>query len=155
MLSQNLNLIFGFVGIVLRAFLTPVRISRFSNRFSSLLFPPGPVSDALLEDCLTKVHLNFRIWIYTPFTVQRELLIALARHVDKQPARLRNHCGLSQSLEILREFYWEKPPSSSAAGARPLYHPVTHDVIGQRPASQEVRPLGPSKAALQGWINRV
>lgn len=85
------------------------------------------------------MYLNPKIWIYTPFTVQRELLTALGRHVDKQPARLRNHCGLSQTLEVLREFYWDKATTPSAVGVRPLLHPVTHEVIGQRPTSQEVR----------------
>ncbi|GBG71675.1 hypothetical protein CBR_g9089 [Chara braunii] len=137
---------FAVVGFLLQRVspqhLTVNVVHALERLIGSVANSPAPsVADALVKEALSKLYLDPRIWVYTPFEVQKELYQSLLRQVDHDPGRLRITCGLQRVLDIVRQFYWDKPCSSQSYATRPLLHPVTHIRIGERPSSQEVAKL--------------
>ncbi|BBM99563.1 hypothetical protein MPTK1_1g22060 [Marchantia polymorpha subsp. ruderalis] len=99
------------------------------------------LSQALVKEALSKLYLNPHIWIFTPFSVQRTLYSSLLKHVETDATNLRSICGLARILDIVQQFYWDKCKKRKVLGAKPLVHPVTKTVIGERPSQQEVAKL--------------
>lgn len=99
------------------------------------------VSKRLVEEVLLKVYLNLHIWIYTPYFVQRELLMALLNYAENETALAQSFITLPIILDIVQLFYWDKPRNRKMIGTKPLLHPVTKEVIGERPGREEVGKL--------------
>lgn len=97
--------------------------------------------EALVNEALQKLFLNPHIWLFTPFVVQRALYMSLLNYGETEGSHLHQVCGLSKVLDTLRQFYWDRPKSRRALGTRPLLHPVTKVVIGERPSQSEVAKL--------------
>lgn len=95
----------------------------------------------LVKELISKVYLNPHIWIFTPFIVQKELYCSLFAYVEKDAGQLRGVRSLATTLDVIRQFYWDKPRVRKGFGAKPLLHPVTKEIIGERPSQQEVAKL--------------
>ena len=84
-----------------------------------------------------KVFLNLNIWIYTPYSVQRELLMALLNFCESEAGLAQSHISLPRILDLVQQFYWVRS-SRKVSGTKRLFHPVTKQVIGSRPSLEEV-----------------
>lgn len=112
------------------------------NSFGFPIFCTGTgVSRQLVEDTLLKIFLNLYIWIYTPYMVQRELLIALLNYCESEAGIAPDYISLPKILDLVQQFYWDRPKNRKIAGTKRIFHPVTKDVIGQRPGREEVGKL--------------
>ena len=87
-----------------------------------------------------KVFLNLNIWIYTPYSVQRELLMALLNFCESEAGLAQSHISLPRILDLVQQFYWVRS-SRKVSGTKRLFHPVTKQVIGSRPSLEEVGKL--------------
>ncbi|KAH9551888.1 hypothetical protein CY35_09G037400 [Sphagnum magellanicum] len=99
------------------------------------------LSEALVKEALMNLFLNPHIWIFTPFVVQRELYTSLLNYATSDTSLLPSIFGLPWVLDSLRQFYWDKPKSRRALGTKPLLHPITKAVIGERPTQLEIAKL--------------
>lgn len=90
---------------------------------------------------MSSIFLNPLIWLYTVYKVQRELFMFLIQQFDNDPRLLKSLCRLPRVLDIIRKFYWDNEASRSAIGRKPLLHPVTKQVIGERPSNEEIHKL--------------
>jgi hypothetical protein len=99
------------------------------------------MSKVLLNDAITQVYLNPEIWLYSNYEVQRDLYIFLIQYFETDGRFLPLLCGLPRIIDILRQYYWEKIDSKYVVGSKPLLHPVTKQVIGERPKIEEIRKL--------------
>ncbi|KAH7332120.1 hypothetical protein KP509_20G069100 [Ceratopteris richardii] len=99
------------------------------------------LSVKLVEDILTNIFLNLRIWIYTPYAVQRELLISLINYCESNATLTSSSLSFPKTLDLVQRFYWDKPRNRKVFGSKPILHPVTKDVIGARPSREEVGKL--------------
>lgn len=103
------------------------------------LFPPG-LAELLVKDAISSIFLNPLIWLYTAYKVQRELYMFLIQQFDNDPRLLKSLCGLPRVLDIISQFYWDNA-SRFAIGSKPLLHPTTKQVIGERPSQEEIRKI--------------
>ncbi|CAK9883045.1 unnamed protein product [Sphagnum jensenii] len=99
------------------------------------------LSEALVKEALMNLFLNPHIWIFTPFAVQWELYTCLLNYATSDTSLLPSIFGLPWVLDSLRQFYWDKPKSRRALGTKPLLHPITKAVIGERPTQLEIAKL--------------
>ncbi|CAK9237200.1 unnamed protein product [Sphagnum troendelagicum] len=99
------------------------------------------LSEALVKEALMNLFLNPHIWIFTPFAVQWELYTRLLNYATSDTSLLPLIFGLPWVLDSLRQFYWDKPKSRRALGTKPLLHPITKAVIGERPTQLEIAKL--------------
>ncbi|KAK2659945.1 hypothetical protein Ddye_006478 [Dipteronia dyeriana] len=99
------------------------------------------LAEVLVKDAISSIFLNPRIWLYTVYKVQRELYMFLIQQFDNDPRLLRNLCRLPRVIDIIRQFYWDNAKSRFAIGSKPLLHPVTKQVIGERPSREEIRKI--------------
>jgi len=97
------------------------------------------LASALVEEALVKLYFNPHIWIFTPLVVHCELYVSLIKYFYVG-SLLRHVCGLPRVLDMLRHFYWDKP-KRKALGTKPLLHPVTKAVIGERPDRSGINEL--------------
>jgi hypothetical protein len=63
----------------------------------------------LLLSLLRHVILNFRIWIYTHYTVQLKLIQAIASYSTRNETFFRNEIGVNSFIDIIKYFYWLHP----------------------------------------------
>lgn len=99
------------------------------------------LSELLVKDAISSVFLNPLIWVYTVYKVQRELYMFLIQQFDNDPRLLKSLCRLPRVIDIIRQFYWGNAKSRSAIGSKPLLHPITKQVIGERPSKEEIRKI--------------
>ncbi|XP_058069394.1 BEACH domain-containing protein B isoform X3 [Magnolia sinica] len=95
----------------------------------------------LVKDAISRIYLNPHIWVYADYTVQRELYMFLIQHFESDPRMLATLCCLPRVIDIIRQFYWDKLTGRSAFGSKPLLHPVTRQVIGERPGQEELHKI--------------
>ena len=109
-------------------------IKTFGEKFDSIFvaLSGASLATALVKEALVKLYFNPHIWIFTPLNVHRELYVSLIKYFKNDGSLLRSVCGLPRVLDMLRQFYWDKP-KRKALGTKPLLHPVTKAVIGERP----------------------
>lgn len=117
------------------------------------------LATALVKEALVKLYFNPHIWIFTPLSVHRELYVSLIKYFNNDGSLLRSVCGLPRVLDMLRHFYWDKP-KRKALGTKPLLHPVTKAVIGERPNRSGISELRQlvlvlSAGVLRYWKNSV
>lgn len=65
----------------------------------------------------------------------------LIQQFDNDPRLLKSLCQLPRVLDIVRKYYWDNGKSQSAIGNKPLLHPVTKQVIGERPSIEEIHKI--------------
>ncbi|XP_024540202.1 BEACH domain-containing protein B isoform X1 [Selaginella moellendorffii] len=65
------------------------------------------LSDLLVRETVLKVYLNPSAWIYAPYVIQRELFLSLINFLETR--KYGNVCGVSRFLDMLHQFYWDKP----------------------------------------------
>ena len=99
------------------------------------------LAEVLVKDAISGIFLNPRIWLYTVYKVQRELYMFLIQQFDNDPRLLRNLCRLPRVIDVIRQFYWDNSKSRFAIGSKPLLHPITQQVIGERPSREEIRKI--------------
>ncbi|KAL6873753.1 hypothetical protein ACP4OV_013835 [Aristida adscensionis] len=96
------------------------------------------MSKVLLKDAISQIYLNPQIWIYASYEVQRDLYMFVIKYFEADGRLLPVVCGLPKIIDIVIRYYWEKVDSRCVAGAKPLLHPVTKQVIGERPKIEEI-----------------
>ncbi|XP_015579782.2 BEACH domain-containing protein B isoform X1 [Ricinus communis] len=96
------------------------------------------LAELLVKDAISSIFLNPFIWVYTAYKVQRELYMFLVQQFDNDPRLLSSLCGLPRVIDIIRQFYWDNSKSRFAIGSKPLLHPITKQVIGERPHKEEI-----------------
>ncbi|KAK4722545.1 hypothetical protein R3W88_012778 [Solanum pinnatisectum] len=101
----------------------------------------GGLSDMLVKDAISHIFLSPVIWVYSVYRVQRELYMFLNQQFDNDPRLLRSLCRLPRVLDIIRQFYWDDVKTRFAVGSKPLLHPVTKQVIGERPSKDEIHKI--------------
>ncbi|KAH0684869.1 hypothetical protein KY289_022621 [Solanum tuberosum] len=101
----------------------------------------GGLSDMLVKDAISHIFLSPVIWVYSVYRVQRELYMFLIQQFDNDPRLLRSLCRLPRVLDIIRQFYWDDVKTRFAVGSKPLLHPVTKQVIGERPSKDEIHKI--------------
>lgn len=95
----------------------------------------------LVKDAISHIFLSPVIWVYSVYRVQRELYMFLIQQFDNDPRLLRSLCKLPRVLDIIRQFYWDDVKTRFAVGSKPLLHPVTKHVIGERPSKDEIHKI--------------
>lgn len=98
------------------------------------------MSKVLLKDAISRVYLNPEIWVYSNYEVQRDLYMLLIQYFEMDGRFLPLLCGLPRIIDIVRQYYWEKIDSKCVVGSK-LLHPITKQVIGERPKIEEIRKL--------------
>ncbi|KAF3447262.1 hypothetical protein FNV43_RR12442 [Rhamnella rubrinervis] len=99
------------------------------------------LAELLVKDAISSIFLNPLIWLNTAYKVQRELFMFLIQQFDNDPRLLKSLCGLPRVLDIVRKYYWDHGKSQSAVGSKPLLHPVTKQVVGERPSIEEIHKI--------------
>lgn len=101
----------------------------------------GGLSEMLVKDAISHIFLSPVIWVYSVYRVQRELCMFLIQQFDNDPRLLRSLCRLPRVLDIIRQFYWDDIKTRFAIGSKPLLHPVTKQVTGERPSKDEIHKI--------------
>ena len=65
----------------------------------------------------------------------------LIQQFDNDPRLLKSLCRLPRVLDIIRQFYWDNAKSRFAIGNKPLLHPVSGQIIGERPSTEEIHKI--------------
>ncbi|XP_010254571.1 PREDICTED: BEACH domain-containing protein B isoform X2 [Nelumbo nucifera] len=99
------------------------------------------LSELLVKDVVSSIFLNPFIWVYTTYKVQREVYLFLIQQFDNDPRLLTSLCRLPRVIDIICQFYWDKPKGRSSFGSKPLLHPISKRIIGQRPNQEEVHKI--------------
>lgn len=96
------------------------------------------MSQILVKDVLLRIYLYPHIWIYAHFMVQRELYMFLLNYFETNSRILGGLCGFPRILDIIQQFYWDRSKGRQAFGSKPLLHPLTKEIIGERPNPEEI-----------------
>ncbi|KAJ4967218.1 hypothetical protein NE237_019067 [Protea cynaroides] len=99
------------------------------------------LSELLVRGAISSIFLNPVIWVYTVYKVQRELYMFLIQQFDNDPRLLTDLCRLPRVIDIIHQFYWDKPKIRSAFGSRPLLHPISKQILGERPSQEEIHKI--------------
>lgn len=94
-----------------------------------------------MKEVISSIFLNPLIWLYTAYKVQRELYMFLIQQFDNDPRLLKSFCRLPRVIDIIRQYYWDTAKSRCAIGSKPLLHPITKHVIGERPSREEIHKI--------------
>ncbi|KAK6245788.1 hypothetical protein SCA6_008878 [Theobroma cacao] len=99
------------------------------------------LAELLMEEAMSAIFLNPLIWLYTVYNVQRELYMFLIEQFDNDLRLLKSLCRLPRVIDIIRQCYWDNVKSRFAIGGKPLLHPLTKQVIGERPGRDEIHKI--------------
>ncbi|XP_057974811.1 BEACH domain-containing protein B isoform X2 [Malania oleifera] len=143
--QQQMHLLSGFLilGFLLQS-VPPVQLNLETLSALKQMFnvvANSGLSELLVKDAISSIFLNPLVWVYTVYKVQRELYMFLIQQFDNDPRLLKSLCRLPRVIDIIRQFYWDSPKSRSAIGIKPLLHPKTKQVIGERPSKEEIRKI--------------
>ncbi|KAJ3679372.1 hypothetical protein LUZ60_017383 [Juncus effusus] len=89
------------------------------------------ISETLTKEALTRIYLNPHIFIRAPYSLQRDLYLFLLDYFESYNSLLPELCPLPKVLDLIRQFYWEKPDVKWAVGSK--------GVVDERPGLEEVR----------------
>ncbi|KAK4359154.1 hypothetical protein RND71_021383 [Anisodus tanguticus] len=140
--QQQMLLLSGFpiLGFLLQS-VPPEQLNMDTLSALKHLFDVVANGEMLVKDAISHIFLSPVIWIYSVYRVQRELYMFLIQQFDKDPRLLRSLCRLPRVLDIIRQFYWDDVKTRFAIGSKPLLHPVTKQVIGERPSKDEIHKI--------------
>ncbi|KAK2977991.1 hypothetical protein RJ640_023529 [Escallonia rubra] len=99
------------------------------------------LSDLLVKDAISHIFLNPPVWVYTVYKVQRELYMFLIEQFDNDPRLLKSLCHLPRVLDIIWQYYSDSSKYPSVTGGKPLLHPITNQVVGERPSKDEIHKI--------------
>ena len=94
----------------------------------------------ILDDILTHIMFNWRIWIYAAYPPQYDVSL----YLKKSPEYFRKLIGVQKLLDVLSTYYWYEPVgliSPTIRGVDPFLHPITKMIVGQRPNENEISHL--------------
>lgn len=94
-----------------------------------------------MKDAISSIFLNPFIWIYTTYNVQRDVYLFLIQQFDNDPRLLNTLCRLPRVIDMIWQFYWDSAKSRYSVGSRPLLHPISKQIIGERPSKEEIRKI--------------
>ncbi|XP_068657011.1 BEACH domain-containing protein B [Aristolochia californica] len=143
--QQQMHLLSGFsiLGFLLRS-VPPQQLNLEAlSALKHLLNIVGNcgLSELLVKDAISSIYLNPHIWVYADYNVQRELYMFLIEYFETDPRLLTTLCRTPEILDIIHQFYWDEKSDQSAFGCKPLLHPVTGIVIGERPDRDEIQKI--------------
>ncbi|THU62740.1 hypothetical protein C4D60_Mb01t08320 [Musa balbisiana] len=98
------------------------------------------MSETLIRDAILPIYLNPHIWVFASYEVQRDIYMFLIQYFESDRSLLPALCGLPRIIDMICHFYWDKA-GRSAIGNKPLLHPITKEVIGERPCLEDVRKI--------------
>lgn len=143
--QQQMLLLSGFsiLGFLLQSVppqqLNMETLSAFKHMFS--VVANCGLSELLVRDAISNIFLNPLVWVYTVYKVQRELYMFLIQQFDNDPRLLKSLCRLPRVLDIISQFYWGSAKCQYAMGGKPLLHPITKEVLGERPSQEEIHKI--------------
>ncbi|KAH7849592.1 hypothetical protein Vadar_020109 [Vaccinium darrowii] len=143
--QQQMLLLSGFsiLGFLLQSVppqqLNMETLSAFKHMFS--VVANCGLSELLVRDAISNIFLNPFVWVYTVYKVQRELYMFLIQQFDNDPRLLKSLCRLPRVLDIISQFYWGSAKCQYAIGGKPLLHPMTNEVLGERPSQEEIHKI--------------
>ncbi|XP_078166919.1 binding protein isoform X2 [Carex rostrata] len=140
--QQQMHLLSGFaiLGFLFQS-VTPCQLNMETLKSLKYMFSVLKgcgMSEELTKEALLRIYLNPYIWMYVNYEVQRELHMFLIEYFESYSSWLPELCGLPRILDVIRQFYWDKADTRSAFGTKPLLHPVTKQVMGERPSREEI-----------------
>lgn len=92
-----------------------------------------------MKEAISSIFLNPLIWVNTVYKVQRELYMFLIQQFDNDPRLLKSLCRLPRVLDIIHQFYCDS--KSRLFIVSNLQHPVSREVIGERPSKEEIHKI--------------
>lgn len=92
-----------------------------------------------MKEAISSIFLNPLIWVNTVYKVQRELYMFLIQQFDNDPRLLKSLCRLPRVLDIIHQFYCDSK-SQLFTGSN-LQHPVSREVIGEKPSKEEIHKI--------------
>jgi len=100
-------------------------------------------NELLERELYTGILLNFKIWIYTDYEVQQDLLNGLSKLYNAKPDyfRLKTDFGVQYFFDILRQYYWFQPESFSMAVEPLVFLSDGITLVGRRPSAKQTREL--------------
>lgn len=143
--QQQMHLLSGFpiLGFLLQS-VPPQQLSlEILSALKHMLNVVGNcgMSELLVKDAISRIYLNPHIWVYADYEVQRELYMFLIQYFENDARLLTALCQLPRIIDIICQFYWDKMTGRPAFGRKPLLHPMTRQVIGQRPSQEELHKI--------------
>lgn len=71
------------------------------------------VNTSLISDIYLHLFLNFHIWIYADYQVQKEVLQFLVVKTREKPQQIKSLFGVQSCLDVIRLYYHTVLPSSA------------------------------------------
>ena len=87
--------------------------------------------EPLFRHFLQNIYLNFKIWIYLPFELQKQIIEIIIKYVQKDAIYFRKLIGIQKVLDILKHYYWYVV-SEYSEGYEPIIDKKTLETIGKR-----------------------
>ncbi|TYH12058.1 hypothetical protein ES288_A06G035800v1 [Gossypium darwinii] len=143
--QQQMHLLSGFsiLGFLLQSVppqqLNMETLSALKNLFN--VVSSCGLAELLIEEIISSIFLNPLTWLYTVYKVQRELYMFLIEQFDNDPRLLKSLCQFPRVIDIIRQCYWDNVKSRFAIGGQPLLHPITKQIIGERPSREEIKKI--------------
>ncbi|KAK8625809.1 hypothetical protein V6N13_056966 [Hibiscus sabdariffa] len=143
--QQQMHLLSGFsiLGFLLQSVppqqLNMETLSALKNLFN--VVSSCGLAELLVKEVIASIFLNPLTWLYAVFKVQRELYMFLIEQFDNNPGLLKSLCQFPRVIDIIRQCYWDDVKSRFAIGSQPLLHPITKQVIGERPSREEIHKI--------------
>ncbi|KAI4388687.1 hypothetical protein MLD38_000993 [Melastoma candidum] len=142
--QQQMHIVSGFsiLGFLLRSVppqqLNLETLSALKHLFNVLV--NCGLAEILVTEAITAIFLDPLIWVYTSYRVQRELYMFLIQQFDNDPRLQINICRLPWVLDMIRIYYWNVK-SRLCIGSKPLLHPFTKEIIGERPSLDDIHKI--------------
>lgn len=142
--QQQMHILSGFsiLGFLLRSVppqqLNLETLSALKHLFN--VIANCSLGEVLVKDAIAGVFLDPLIWVYTAYRVQRELYMFLIQQFDNDPRLFTSLCRLPHVIDIVRQYYWDVK-SRFSMGSKPLLHPVTKEIVGERPTQDEIHKI--------------
>ncbi|CAL0327334.1 unnamed protein product [Lupinus luteus] len=143
--QQQMHIVCGFsvLGFLLQS-VPPRQLNLESLSALKQLFnvvSNSGLAELLVKEAISSIFLNPLIWVATVYKVQRELYMFLIQQFDNDPRLLKSLCRLPRVLDIIHQFYCDNVKSRLFIGSNPLQHPVTKQIIGERPSKEEIHKI--------------
>eukprot|EP00002_Diphylleia_rotans_P023924 TRINITY_DN4715_c0_g1_i2.p1 TRINITY_DN4715_c0_g1~~TRINITY_DN4715_c0_g1_i2.p1 ORF type:complete len:2872 (-),score=521.03 TRINITY_DN4715_c0_g1_i2:1126-9741(-) len=138
--QANFSEQFGFsiISLLLRkcspSHLTIPVVKKMIELFHSL--PEGRLS----SDLMFNLILDFRLWIFADYDVQRFLYSTLSAICEKKYRLFRQYMPTSRLLYMMYIYFWYESDVDSEASVN-FVHPITRQILGRRPTNEQMSVL--------------
>ncbi|CAL9114662.1 unnamed protein product [Musa textilis] len=142
--QQQMHLVSGFsiLGFLLQS-VPPTKLNLetlSALKYMFYVLRNTGMSETLIRDAILPIYLNPHIWVFASYEVQRDIYMFLIQYFESDRSLLPALCGLPRIIDMICLFYWDKV-GRSTIGNKPLLHPITKEVIGERPCLEDVRKI--------------